>query len=133
MGTGWITVVMVSLFALLIVGILLLGRFYPGSGAEQLDWRPTRSPEQEAENELDDLAGMMDAINAKRRARGERERTIEEVELRVMQDNAEIVRRAAERDPDKEQDIEELLALTNAKRAKRGEAPLSRAELERGL
>ena len=30
---------------LLLVALLLLGRFYPGSGARQLDWRPTRSPE----------------------------------------------------------------------------------------
>ena len=120
---------MVGLFALLILFVLLLGRFYPGSGADQIDWKPTRSAELEAENEIDDIAGMMAAVNAKRRARGEREKTIEEVELRVMQDNAEHARMVAERDPDKDSDIEEMLALTNEKRAKRGLDPLTREEL----
>ena len=51
------------------IGILLaLGRWYPGSGAEQVDWRPTRSPEVEAELELDDVDQMLEAQNARRRA-----------------------------------------------------------------
>ena len=62
--------VMVGLFVLLIVIVLLLGLFYPGSGAEQLDWRPTRSPEVEAQNEIDDMDQMLEATNRKRRARG---------------------------------------------------------------
>ena len=47
--------VMVGIFVLLVVGVILLGVFYPGSGAEQLDWRPTRSAEVEYQNEIDDL------------------------------------------------------------------------------
>ena len=61
---------MVGLFALLVVVIVLLGLFYPGSGADQLDWRPTRAPETEAQNEIDDVAQMLQATNAKRAARG---------------------------------------------------------------
>lgn len=70
MGGGIFMWIMVGVFAFLMVFILLLGIFYPGNGAEQLKWRPTRSPELEAENEIDDLAQMLEATNAKRRARG---------------------------------------------------------------
>jgi hypothetical protein len=67
--------IMLSLVAGLVIALLLLGRFYPGSGADQLDWRPTRSPDMEAQNEIDDLDQMREAVNRKRRARGERDVT----------------------------------------------------------
>jgi hypothetical protein len=86
----------VDLFALVILGgvavlflaFYALGRLYPGSGAEQLDWRPTRSPELEAANELDDLDQMREALNARRRARGERELTEQDFHDRVAEDRA---------------------------------------------
>jgi hypothetical protein len=56
-----------------VVFVLALGRFYPGSGADQLDWRPTRSPEVDARNELDDVDQMRAAIEDRRRARAARE------------------------------------------------------------
>ena len=58
-------------FALLVVVLifLALGKWYPGSGAEQVDWKPTRSPELEAELELDDVEQMLDAQNERRRRR----------------------------------------------------------------
>jgi hypothetical protein len=59
--------------AALVIALLLLGRFYPGSGAQQLDWRPTRSPELEVQNEIDDLDQLREAVNRRRRARGEAE------------------------------------------------------------
>ncbi len=62
----------------LIGGILILlalGKWYPGSGAEQVDWKPTRSIEQEVELELDDVAQMLEANNARRRASGRPELT----------------------------------------------------------
>jgi hypothetical protein len=62
----------------LIAGILILlalGKWYPGSGAEQVDWKPTRSIEQEIELELDDVAQMLEANNARRRASGRPELT----------------------------------------------------------
>ncbi|MBD0281736.1 MAG: hypothetical protein ICV69_06030 [Thermoleophilaceae bacterium] len=76
------------LFCLLVaVGIFLaLGRWYPGSGAEQVAWRPTRSPEVEAELELDDIDQMLEAQNARRRATGRRELTEDEVRARVAED-----------------------------------------------
>jgi hypothetical protein len=81
-----LTIAMLVLAGLVLGGILLLGRYYPGTGAEQLDWRPTRSAEEEARNEADDLVQMREAINAKRRRRGAPELTEEAVRERVRED-----------------------------------------------
>jgi len=54
---------------------LAIGRWYPGSGAEQVDWKPTRSVELEIELELDDIDQMLEANNARRRASGRPELT----------------------------------------------------------
>jgi hypothetical protein len=79
--------VFVLLGGLVLVGIFLaLGRWYPGSGAEQVDWRPTRSPEVEAELELEDIDQMLEAQNARRRASGRRELTEEDVRAQVADD-----------------------------------------------
>ena len=80
--------VMLAIVGGLLVAFLLLGRFYPGSGAKQLDWRPTRSVELEVQNEIDDEAQMREAINARRRARGQDELTAEDVRARVAEDVA---------------------------------------------
>ncbi|MBJ7518433.1 MAG: hypothetical protein JHC84_01940 [Solirubrobacteraceae bacterium] len=72
--------VMLVLFVLFIVGIVLLGFYHPKSGAEVLRWQPTRAPEQEEIDELEDLTQLLEATNAKRRARGMPERTVEDVE-----------------------------------------------------
>jgi hypothetical protein len=64
----------------LILAIVALGLFYPGSGAEQLGWRsPREHHEREAVGEADDLEQMLAATNAHRRARGERELTLGEL------------------------------------------------------
>ena len=62
--------VMIGIFVAFLGGILLLGLYSPRSGADVLDWRPTRSPEAESQNELDDIAQMLEASNALRRRRG---------------------------------------------------------------
>lgn len=63
-----------------------IGKWHPTSGAEVLDWRPTRSPEVEAELELDDIDQMLEAQNARRRASGRPERTEEDVSMQVQED-----------------------------------------------
>ena len=73
--------------ALLILSLVLLGRFYPGSGADQLRWRPTRPPEVEAELELDDIDQMLAAQNEMRRRRGAATRSLEDIE-RELADKA---------------------------------------------
>jgi hypothetical protein len=80
--------IMLGGVALLLVALLLLGRFYPGSGGQQLDWRPTRSPEVEVQNEIDDLDQMREAVNRRRRARGEAELTEDDLHSRVAEDLA---------------------------------------------
>jgi hypothetical protein len=65
---------------------LAIGKWYPGSGAEQIDWRPTRSPEVEAELELDDVDQMLEAQNSRRRASGRRELTEDEMRAQVADD-----------------------------------------------
>jgi hypothetical protein len=74
--------------AIVVVGLIFfaIGKYYPGSGAEQVDWRPTRSPELEAELELDDVDQMLEAQNARRRASGRREITEEDVQDQVKAD-----------------------------------------------
>ena len=79
--------------AVLVIALLLIGRFYPGSGAEQVDWRPTRSAELEVQNEIDDVAQMREAINVRRRARGDRELTEKEVRARVAENLRETIDR----------------------------------------
>jgi hypothetical protein len=115
--------VMVGLFVLLIVIILLLGLFYPGTGAEQLDWRPTRSPEQEAQNEVDDLDQMLEATNAKRRARGLGDLTESQMHARVHEDEA--LRREMRGDVSVEEEMRQL-------REAREERRRMREERERG-
>lgn len=74
----------------LILALVLIGLYHPRSGADVLDWRPTRSPETEVELELDDVAQMIAAQNEMRRKRGLPDRTEEEVEDQVRRDKAEI-------------------------------------------
>ena len=69
------------------VGVLLVvGHFYPGSSAGLVDWFPTRSPEVEAQNEIDDIRQMMEAQNEMRRRRGAPEMTEEELQRGVAED-----------------------------------------------
>jgi len=54
----------VVVIGLVILGIFLaIGKWYPGSGAEQLDWKPTRSYEDEVSLELEDVDQMIEAQN----------------------------------------------------------------------
>ena len=76
-------VIMTGLVGGLLVILILLGLFYPGSGADQVNWRPTRSVETEVQNEIDDLDQMLEAVNARRRARGETELTEDDLHERA--------------------------------------------------
>ena len=71
---------------LLFLIFLAIGKYHPVSGSEVLDWKPTRSPEVEAELELDDVDQMLEAQNERRRASGRPERTEEDVSTQVHED-----------------------------------------------
>ena len=68
--------------AFFVITILLLGLFSKRSARDYLDWKPTRSPEVEAQNEIDDIEQMIEAQNEMRRRRGAPEITREEIEER---------------------------------------------------
>lgn len=77
-----------------LVGVLLLvGHFYPGSSADLVDWKPTRSPEVEVQNEIDDIRQMMEAQNEMRRRRGAPEVTEQELRDQVAEDERDRLRR----------------------------------------
>ncbi len=88
------TVVVVG--GLVAVGVVfwLLGKYYPGSGLEQVGLRPAREVVERREAlEAEDLDQMLAAHNARRRARGEAEVTPDEVEARVLRELSEQRRR----------------------------------------
>ena len=79
-----------GLLAFFVVGVLLLGIFSKRSPRDYLDWKPTRSPELEAENEIDVVEQMIEAQNAMRRRRGAPEISADEVEARTRADAEEM-------------------------------------------
>jgi hypothetical protein len=82
-----------ALVALVVGCLVLLARAYPGSGADLLDWKPTRSHEVEAQLELDDVQQMLDAQNEYRRRRGAADLTEQDAERMARED--ELIRRRA--------------------------------------
>ncbi len=69
--------------ALLLLVFLAIGKWYPGTGAEVLDWQPTRSYEDEIRLEIEDIDEMLEASNERRRRTGRPELTEEEVRREV--------------------------------------------------
>ena len=77
-----------------IVGVLvLIGHFYQGSAADLVDWKPTRSPEVEVQNEIDDVRQMLDAQNEMRRRRGAPEVNEDTLRAEVEEEELEKLRR----------------------------------------
>jgi hypothetical protein len=85
-----------GVIAFMIGVLLLVGHFYPGSSADLVDWKPTRSPAVEAQNEIDDIRQMMEAQNEIRRRRGVPEMTEAELRAQVAEDE---LLRLRERNP----------------------------------
>ena len=86
------TVVFGGLLLFFAVTVLLLGLFSRRSARDYLDWKPTRSPEVEAQNELDDVEQMIAAQNELKRRRGAAEISEEEIEARVREDREQLRR-----------------------------------------
>jgi uncharacterized protein YnzC (UPF0291/DUF896 family) len=135
-----LVIIMTVLVGGLLLWVIFLGLYHPRSGADVLDWRPTRSPELEAQNEIDDFDQMLQAANERRRARGEPELTEEMLEARVLEDRREQTKLREEYLADNESvedvqaDIAQMLARVNEGRRRRGEPALTldeyRARLE---
>ena len=77
------------LMLLFLVGVLvLIGHLNERSNVELVDWKPTRSPEVEAQNEIDDVRQMVEAQNEMRRRRGADD--LDESRLRVEVEEEEL-------------------------------------------
>lgn len=124
-------VIMTVLVGGLLIVFILLGLFYPGSGARQLDWKPTRSAEVEVQNEIDDFDQMLEAANERRRKRGAAELTEEGMHAEVREHTREQTKRRDDYMADLE--IVQMLDATNEKRRDRGEPELSLDELRAEL
>ncbi len=75
-----------GMVAAIVIVLVLLARAYPGSGADLVDWKPTRSYETEAMLELDDVQQMIEAQNAYRRKRGAAELTEADAQRMAQED-----------------------------------------------
>jgi hypothetical protein len=128
-------IVILGGIAAIVIFCVLLGRYYPGSGADVVDWRPTRSYEERVAAEVEDLDQLLEATNARRRRRGEPELTEHELHARVRSDATEAEKRREAYLAD--QEIDELVAARNARRRRRGLPEMTRdeveAEIARGL
>jgi len=124
-------VIILAGLAAFVIWIAVLGKFSgSGSGLEQLDWKSAREITESREAlEAEDLAQMLEASNARRRRRGEREVTLEDLELQVMEDVNEQERLRARYVAD--QELDELLEATNARRRARGLPERTREEARR--
>src|SRR5215207_96101 len=77
-----------GMIGFIVLCLVLLARAYPGSGADLVDWKPTRSHEVEAQLEVDDVAQMIAAQNEYRRKRGAAEITEADAERMAREDEA---------------------------------------------
>lgn len=113
--------------------IILVGKFSSRRGLEEaMGWKSAREVmEQREALDAEDVHEMIAARNARRRARGEREVTLEEMEYQVSQELREQRERSerylAERREQElnDRDLQGLLEATNARRRARGEAERS--------
>jgi hypothetical protein len=124
------TLVVVAGLAGMVLFLVVIGLFNQGSSLEQIGLRtPRQIEETRGELEAEDLAQMLAAHNARRRARGEREVTAEDIELQVMRDVNEQRQRREALLADRE--LDQLLAATNERRRARGLPERTREEVQR--
>jgi hypothetical protein len=122
--------IILSGVAVMVGAVYLVGRFYPGSGLDQIGMRSAREIVETRESlEAEDVDQMLAAHNARRRARGETELTVGDLELQVSQEMRE--RDKLRQRYLADQEIEQLLEATNARRRARGEPERTADEVRR--
>lgn len=125
-----LALIWVGVVAVIVLSLWLVGRYYPGSGLNEIGMRSAREiAERREELEAEDLAQMISAHNARRRARGEAEVTTGDLELQVAADIRDQQRRREAYLANRE--LDQLLEVTNARRRARGEPPRTREEARR--
>ena len=94
----------------IVLVLVLLARAYPGSGADLVDWQPTRSFEDEARLEGEDIEQMIAAQNEMRRRRGKRDLTREDASRMAREDQANRERQRSSYD-DRLEELEDELGV----------------------
>lgn len=130
---------MVGLLAGVVLWLIIVGRFSSRSGLDQaIGWKSAREViERREQLDAEDVSQMLAARNARRRARGEREVTLEEMEFQVMSDVREQQqlreRYLEERRQQQvgERELDQLLEATNARRRARGLPERTREQAQR--
>jgi len=123
-------IVLLGAIAALVLWVWLLGKYFPGTGVQQLGLRSAREITEDREAlEAEDLSQMLAAHNERRRRRGKPEVTVADLELQVASDMNEQRRRREAYLADA--DLDQLLAATNARRRARGLPERTRADVER--
>jgi hypothetical protein len=69
----------VALLLSLVFILVLVAHLSQRRDVDLVDWKPTRSPELEAQNEIDDVDQMLAAQNEYRRRRGVPDSTLDDV------------------------------------------------------
>lgn len=128
----------VGIVAALVLAFWLVGRFYPGSGLNEIGQRSTREIVENREAlEADDLEQMLAAHNARRRARGQQEVTAGDLEMRVAGDLRDQQRRSEQYLADRketalaDEDADQMREAINARRRARGEPTRTREDVRR--
>jgi len=122
-------IVLLGALAALILWVWLLGKYFPGSGLDQLGLRSAREITEDREAlEAEDLSQMLAAHNERRRRRGKPEMTVADIELQVTNDMNEVRRRRDSYLADRE--LDELLEATNARRRARGMPDRTREDVK---
>ena len=96
-----------GMIALIVLVLVLLARAYPGSGADLVDWKPTRSPQVEAELEVDDVQQMIAAQNEMRARRGAEAITENDVD-RMVKEDEKVRERGSRWQESSEEELEDL-------------------------
>jgi hypothetical protein len=123
-------IVLLGALAALVLWVWLLGKYFPGSGLEQLGLRSANQIVEDREAlEAEDLSQMLAAHNERRRRRGKPEVTVADLEMQVMNDFQDQQRRRESYMADRE--LDELLEATNARRRVRGLPERTREEAQR--
>lgn len=126
---GW---VIFGVLVLILVVSAVRGGSHRRSVPEILDWRLTRSPEQEAQMEIEEVDQLLEAQNEHRRRRGERERRLEDVERDVAQAQREHYEMRLSRRREQE-DLEHMLDHANERRRRRGQPQITLEQLQAEL
>ncbi len=119
--------IILSGIVVIVVAVYLLGRFYPGSGLQEVGLRSAREIYETREAlDAEDLNQMVAARNARRRARGLPEESALDMEMRVTADLHEQERQRQAYLQDRE--LDQLLEATNRRRRDRGEPERTREQ-----